>query len=781
MRKKRLIAAVLAGTMVFSSVAYADVQEQGDATETQSVEQQLEEEQLEEQQLIAEYKVATPVNAAVKEEVPEKEEQQQKNQFMAAVPEDAAAQNPVQGQENPTSVTIHLTTDVFHKTYGKNDPVIYSIPVSQYEIVGGDTSASQKNLSQISYKREAGEKPGRYKITEVSCGQYAELKLDEESSWFTVEKKSTGSLSDRKAMVPDNGKEQTADAAKICYWSDEKKPTKIILKELSEEDKTKFEKLPTVDGNGIIHYTLKPLGNGATVTIPFTAEGEYYSYPETVNLVVTVQKITLKTVETHTPEEIKAFYQAHSFSTSYRDAWNVTPNAKNSVEGELTAGTQENALNALNFIRYIAGLDADVTIDSDYAKKAQAGTTLLTEVGTMTHTPKKPASVSQEFYDLGYAGTSSSNLGAGYSNLASAVITGWMEDGDSSNIDRVGHRRWCINPTMAATGFGHSGSYTAMYSFDKQNTEAADISYVAWPAQNMPIEYFYGPWSVSINKSELNVPDKAALKVTLTKQNGSSVVLDSSCTSKSGKYLNYNAGGYGMGPAIIFDPSVNYLASDVVTVKIEGIQDKYGNDIPLEYTVNFFKMNAGSSSSGGSGSSGGSHSSGGSSGGSGGGGGSSRKVTVTNSNGSTAPSAGLPSYVVKGNWKQTGDKWSFSDASGKAYKNTWAAVENPYANTAAGQSAFDWFRFDETGQMMTGWVTDPDGNIYYLNPISDNTKGKMQTGWVWIPDANGVKKCYYFNPVSDGYRGKLLKNTVIEGSTVNADGAWTVNGVVQTK
>ena len=42
----------------------------------------------------------------------------------------------------------------------------------------------------------------------------------------------------------------------------------------------------------------------------------------------------------------------------------------------------------------------------------------------MTHTPKKPASVSQEFYDLGYAGTSSSNLGAGYSNLASAVITG---------------------------------------------------------------------------------------------------------------------------------------------------------------------------------------------------------------------------------------------------------------------------------------------------------------------------------------------------------------------
>ena len=49
------------------------------------------------------------------------------------------------------------------------------------------------------------------------------------------------------------------------------------------------------------------------------------------------------------------------------------------------------------------------------------------------------------------------------------------------------------------------------------------------------------------------------------------------------------------------------------------------------------------------------------------------------------------------------------------------------------------------------------------------------------PDANGVKRCYYFNLVSDGYRGKLLRNTVIDGSTVNADGARTVNGVVQTK
>lgn len=200
------------------------------------------------------------------------------------------------------------------------------------------------------------------------------------------------------------------------------------------------------------------------------------------------------------------------------------------------------------------------------------------------------------------------------------------------------------------------------------------------------------------------------------------------------------------------------------------------------------------SGSGGSSGSGGGSGSGGSGSGSGGSSGSGSGGSSDSGSGSGSGSGGgsgsrsgagsgsaLPSYVVKGNWRQDGDQWYFTDQSGKAYKNAWAAVVNPYANTAAGQSVFDWFRFDEEGKMQTGWVTDTDGNTYYLNPVSDNTRGKMQTGWVWIPDANGVSRCYYFNPNSDGTRGRLMKNTTIDGSTVNADGAWVVNGVVQTR
>lgn len=48
--------------------------------------------------------------------------------------------------------------------------------------------------------------------------------------------------------------------------------------------------------------------------------------------------------------------------------------------------------------------------------------------------------------------------------------------------------------------------------------------------------------------------------------------------------------------------------------------------------------------------------------------------------------------------------------------------------------------------------------------------------WQWLDgNKDGVAECYYFN--GDGYM--LANTTTPDGYTVNADGAWTVNGIVQ--
>jgi len=71
--------------------------------------------------------------------------------------------------------------------------------------------------------------------------------------------------------------------------------------------------------------------------------------------------------------------------------------------------------------------------------------------------------------------------------------------------------------------------------------------------------------------------------------------------------------------------------------------------------------------------------------------------------------------------------------------------------------------------MQTGWFTDTDGNIYYLNPVSDGTRGRMVIGWQQIDG-----KWYYFSQAEgSGTMGALLRNTVTpDGYKVDAKGVW---------
>lgn len=142
----------------------------------------------------------------------------------------------------------------------------------------------------------------------------------------------------------------------------------------------------------------------------------------------------------------------------------------------------------------------------------------------------------------------------------------------------------------------------------------------------------------------------------------------------------------------------------------------------------------------------------------------------------------LPSYVIRGGkWLNSSGRWSYTNS--RKYKNEWAAIENPFADSKKGQRNFDWFRFDENGYMLTGWYKDEKGKYYFLNNVSEGSMGAMFTSWHWIKDeSDGKMKCYFFNTVSDGSMGALLQNTKTpDGYSVNEKGEWVVNGVVQIK
>ena len=76
----------------------------------------------------------------------------------------------------------------------------------------------------------------------------------------------------------------------------------------------------------------------------------------------------------------------------------------------------------------------------------------------------------------------------------------------------------------------------------------------------------------------------------------------------------------------------------------------------------------------------------------------------------------------------------------------------------------NWWAFDESGYIKTGWMRDEDyGGWFYLDP-----EHGMQTGWVLIDG-----KWHYFQPTSDGRKGILYVGRLTpDGYYVDENGVW---------
>lgn len=73
-----------------------------------------------------------------------------------------------------------------------------------------------------------------------------------------------------------------------------------------------------------------------------------------------------------------------------------------------------------------------------------------------------------------------------------------------------------------------------------------------------------------------------------------------------------------------------------------------------------------------------------------------------------------------------------------------------------------------------GWQKNETGWWYGTNAAGTTW---YHDGWQWIDgNKDGISECYYFAP--NGYI--VTNGKTPDGYDVNADGQWTINGVVQT-
>jgi hypothetical protein len=132
---------------------------------------------------------------------------------------------------------------------------------------------------------------------------------------------------------------------------------------------------------------------------------------------------------------------------------------------------------------------ADLALVDTFNRHADAGSKLCERIGRLDHTPENPG-LPEDEYAFAYTGTSRSNLFQG--NGMPGSVPAYMDDSDARNIDRVGHRRWCLNPAMVKTGFGASGVFAAMWAHDASRKDVPDFDYVAYPAMGYMPDYYFG-------------------------------------------------------------------------------------------------------------------------------------------------------------------------------------------------------------------------------------------------------------------------------------------------
>ncbi len=314
--------------------------------------------------------------------------------------------------------------------------------------------------------------------------------------------------------------------------------------------------------------------------------------------------LLLPAARAYTRDEVRARYGAIGTRTQESPYAQLPSTSAPYDAGKLTDEARREALDFLNFARWLAGLEP-VTESAIYDYQCQHGATLLAALDFVDHSAPMPEDMDKNFYDSAHIATSSGNI-AKFNWMRGGILREGVEyflrDDGEENLDTLGHRRWALNPAMAATGFGlansESGmSYVLMYAHDLGNPDAQWDS-VCWPtAGAFPAELIHDhlAWSVMLNPGAYDFAD-ADPTVILTEA-GSGLRFEFHPARGEGDgFCALSFEGYGAGPCITFRPDftgtgfTDYQQNQRWQVDIEGLRGADGALKPLEYAVEMMSL-----------------------------------------------------------------------------------------------------------------------------------------------------------------------------------------------
>jgi hypothetical protein len=205
--------------------------------------------------------------------------------------------------------------------------------------------------------------------------------------------------------------------------------------------------------------------------------------PSRVLQQLSVQSLT---VDTQDRADVVRFYRTvYRASQGIDTGWNG--DVSNCVAGDTTQAYQEATLLRVNYYRAMAGLPADITLNTVWSQKCQQAALMMAAQDGLSHfpTPDWPC-----YSADGADAAAHSDLALG--NAGPEAVDGYLDDADSANFS-VGHRRWVLHPPQAQMGTGSIptirdefggivySAANALWVVSDATNRPPTVGFVAWP------------------------------------------------------------------------------------------------------------------------------------------------------------------------------------------------------------------------------------------------------------------------------------------------------------
>lgn len=287
--------------------------------------------------------------------------------------------------------------------------------------------------------------------------------------------------------------------------------------------------------------------------------------------------------------------------------------------GKVNINYLRGGLARANFYRYISGLPDNMELEEDYSKSAQYGAVISAAVyGNLTHEPRQPAYMDNDFFYTAAYSTRISNLimvdgsrgnktakaidrymGASIFDLFKEEYYGADKDGYGKDRLTVGPNLELLNPYLKKIGIGlasrnNQASYAVLNFVDISSQDVLKYSYIPYPAQgDFPADVFSTnqAWSIILSYSSFsNI--KNEVNIELTRQSDQYKWTTRSKDDSHSLYMNLQL-GVNSGERIHFQPKEldKIRDGDVFTVKVTGLRTSSDEPAELKYDVKFFYIN----------------------------------------------------------------------------------------------------------------------------------------------------------------------------------------------